>query len=540
VLTKKGVVCSASALSGAVGAQVLREGGNAFDAAIATAAAETVVLPSKCGIGGELFALIYEASTGKMYGVSGNGRAPMAASREFFIDKGYKQMPVEGPLSPSVPGEVHAWQTIAERFGTRHLGQLIRPAIELAEDGFPLAQHIARLFSESLGSAKVLADFPTSARVFLKEDGERYGPGDVLVQKDLARSLRRIAEGGAEEFYKGELAKEIAAGIAAAGGLIDEEDLAAQETIVYENPPSVEFHGHEVFATGLPSHGPLTLEIMSLLDGFDLAASGHNTVETIHTMVEAKRLAFADRLAYIGDPDFIDVPMDELLSKEYAAKRRAAVDTAHMADIVAAGELAYSGSHSESTSYFCVIDSQGNAVSFIHSLSTYFGSGFVPGETGILLNNRAGHCFSLDEGHPNVIASGKKTINTIHSYMVKKGGDLVFLGGTPGGDSQPQWNAQVMSNLIDHGMTVQEAADAPRWMHTPGTYPHGIDNPMELRLEDGIDQGVLDGLADLGHNILPYPRATVPGNVQLIAIDPGTGVHAGATDRRCDGYPIPE
>ena len=273
------------------------------------------------------------------------------------------------------------------------------------------------------------------------------------------------------------------------GGLIDEADLAAQETTVYEDPPSASFHGHTVYATGLPSQGMLTLELLSLLDGFDLAAMGHNTIQSIHTMVEAKRLAFADRLAYVGDPEFIDVPLDELLSPEYAAERIKRIDPERAAEgIVPAGELGHSVAPTPSTSYFNVIDKEGNAVSFIHSLSAYWGSGFVAGDTGILFNDRAGRGFYLDEGHVNVIAPGKKTINTIHAYMVFKDDKPVLVGGTPGGDNQPQWNAQAVSNVIDHGMNVQQAADAPRWDALPRHRP-----AHDRRGDGAADGGRLPG-----------------------------------------------
>ena len=537
VRTKKGIVCSSSPLAGAIGARVLREGGNAVDAAIAVAAAEAVTLPPMCGIGGEAFALIYDAKTSKITGIGGGGRAPMGASREYFVERGYEKMPTDGALCPSVPGEVDAWETMADNFGTMPLADLIAPAIELAEEGFPLPKRIGHYFTSHVEKLK---KFPTSTRVYVKPDGSPYQEGDILVQPDLARSMRMVAEGGSQEFYHGALAKEIAAGMADGGGLINEDDLAGQKTEIYSNPPSVEFHDHTVHATALPSQGVLTLELLSLLDGFDLASSGHNTAETIHTMVESKRLAFTDRLAYVGDPEVVEVPMDLLLSKGYAEQRRKQVNPDKMADIVPAGVLSQSASPNPSTSYFCVMDAQGNAVSFIHSLSMYFGCGFVAGNTGILLNDRTARGFYLDEGHVNVIAPGKRTINTIHNYMVTQKGKLVIVGGTPGGDNQPQWNAQVLSNIIDHGMNVQEAADAPRWTHFPGTDPRSIDREMELRMEDGFDEEAVAGLQMRGHKITEYPELGTPGAVQLIHVDQETGVHTGGTDGRCDGFPIPE
>jgi gamma-glutamyltranspeptidase/glutathione hydrolase len=537
VRTMKGIVCSSSPLAGSIGAQVLRTGGNAADAAIAVAAAEAVTLPPMCGMGGEVFALFYDAKTKQIQGISGGGRAPMGASREYFVERGYDKMPIDGPLCPSVPGEVDAWETIVNRFGTMPLAELLAPAIELAEEGFPLPKRIGNYFTSHVEKLK---KYPTSARVYVKEDGTAYKEGDILVQKDLARSMRMVATGGADEFYRGALGKEVAQGMADGGGLLDGGDLAGQKTEVYSNAPSVEFHGHTVHATALPSQGVLTLELLSLLDGFDLASAGHNSAESIHTMVESKRLAFTDRLAYVGDPEVVEVPMDLLLSKGYAEQRRKLIDPNKLADIVPAGELSQSGSPNPSTSYFCVMDAEGNAVSFIHSLSQYFGCGFVAGNTGILLNDRTARGFYLDEGHVNVIAPGKRTINTIHNYMVTQNGKLVIVGGTPGGDNQPQWNAQVLSNIIDHGMDVQEAADAPRWTHFPGTDPRTIDQEMVLRMEDGFDEEAIEGLLKRGHELREYPEVGTPGAVQLIHVNHETGVHTGGTDGRCDGFPIPE
>ena len=540
VLTERGLVCSASPLAGAIGAQALRDGGNAFDAAIAVAAAEAVTLPPMCGLGGEVFALLYEASTGKIWGIAGSGRAPLRASREYYAGLGYEKMPTEGPLTPAVPGEVHAWGTILGRFGTRELSKLIAPAADLAEEGFALPAKIGGDFSRLSGNGKVLSKYASSAQSFLKPDGAPFRAGDVLVQKNLAHSIRRVAAGGVEEFYAGGLAKEIAAAFAAAGGLIDEADLAGQTTLLTEDVPSVEYHGHRVFATPLPSHGVLTLELLSLLDGFDLASMGHRTAETVHIMAEAKKLAYADRLEYVADPAFVDVPLDELLSKEYAARRREAIEPSRAASAAVAGELARSGAPTASTSYFNIVDAAGNAVSYIHSNSAVFGSGFVAGDTGILFNNRVGRGFSLDEGHVNVLAAGKRTVNTIHSYMIAKDGNLRLVGGTPGGDSQPQWNAQVISAVLDHGLDVQEAADMPRWVHVPGTDPASIDRDPELHMEDGFEEDTRLGLGSRGHTVVPYADEMMVGAVQLIAIDPETGTRAGGTDRRCDGHPIPE
>ena len=534
VVTTRGLVCSASPHAAAVGAKVLREGGNAFDAAIAIAAAEGVTITPMCGIGGEVFALLYEAASGKLYQVSGNGRAPRGASRDFFVRAGHTQMPARGPLSPSVPGEVHAWESVLDRFGTRSLASLIGPAIALAEDGYPLPPRIAEnftLFND------LLTREPTTAAV-LTHRGAAMQAGDVLKQPDLARSLRRIAEGGAQEYYKGTLAKELAAAVQAAGGLISEEDLAAHATSIEESPLTTTYRGYTVATNGLPTQGYVLLGMLNILEGFDLAAMGHGTADSVHVMVEAAKLAFADRNAHFGDPDFVSVPMNELLSDQHAARRRKRIDMARAADSVPAEELA--GVRAEGdTSYFTVVDEAGNAASFIHSLSNAFGSGLIAGGTGILLNNRTGRSCFLEEGHPNVVAPGKRPVHTIHAYMVLDGGKPVLLGGTPGGDSQAPWNAQVLTGLIDYGLNIQEAAETPRWTHFPGGDQANVASPFELRMEPGFGESIERELAQRGHNLAPIPPTQNLGAVQLIAIDAGTGVRAGATDTRCDGYPVP-
>ena len=531
VMTRNGIVCSASSLAASAGVRVLQEGGNAFDAAVAVAAAETVTLPPMCGIGGEVFALLYQASTGKLYGLTGSGRAPQAATRDYFVSKGYTKMPPHGPLTPAVPGEVHAWQTILEAFGSRSLASLMEPAIDLAENGFPILSRISAFYTSHVDKLRL---YPSTAATFTR-DGQPFLAGDVLVQRDLARSLKRIAANGPREFYEGALAGELASAIQAAGGLITADDLAHHDSLLYDNPPSVTYRGHTVATNALPSQGLLILELLNIMEGFDLAGMGHNSADAIHAVAEAKKLAFADRLAYVGDAEFVATPLEALLSKEFAAERRGHIDMQHASGSVSAGALPETDGD---TTYFCVADAQGNAVSFIHSLSLYFGSGFVAGDTGILLNDRVGRGFYLEEGHPNVVAPGKRTINTIQTWMALKEGVPVLVGGTPGGDRQPPWNAQVISNVLDFGMGVQEAAEAPRWNNFPGSDPATVEQPYQLRLEAGIGQETAAELERRGHRVAPMTPNETPGAVQIIAIDPVTGVRTGGSDPRADGYPV--
>lgn len=537
VLTQGGLVCSASPLAGSIGANVLKSGGNAFDAAIAVAAAEAVVLPPMCGIGGEVFALLYESSSGKVYDITGSGRAPKNATAEYFTSKGYTKMPPEGPLTPTVPGELHAWQTILEQFGTQDLANLIAPAIRLADQGFPLPGRIGTYFEAYKDK---ISNYPSTKKIYLNGDSP-FVPGDLLVQKDLAETLRRISSKGIGEFYQGALAEEIADAIISAGGLMTSEDLAGQKTVVTEAKASTNYRGNTVFASAPPSQGYMLLEVLNILENYDLRSMGWGSAESIHLMVEALKLGFIDRLHYLGDPDFIDVPLNRIISKEYAKIRSEGIDPKFSSNDPSAGtpDQLQSGT-SQSTSYFNVIDSQGNCVSFIHSLSQYFGSGFVAGNTGVLLNDRAGRGFYLVENHPNVIAPLKRSMNTIQAYMVIKDGRPILVGGTPGGDRQPSWNIQMITALLDYGVNVQAAADTPRWHHFPGSDPATSDLPFELRFEEGFDDETLKSLSNKGHDVKPVPEGQTPGAVQLIQINPLSNTRIGGTDRRSDGYPMPE
>ena len=529
VLTRNGLACSASPLAASTGARVLAEGGNAFDAAIAVAAVETVCLSPMCGLGGEVFALLWNASEPKLYGLTGSGRAPQRATRELYQSQGYEKMPQEGPLSASIPGEVDAWATILERFGTWPLARLLEPAMSYAQEGFPLPPRIASYYPSQTPK---LARFPTS-RAILTRDGAPYQAGDILRQSNLARTLQRVASGGRDEFYRGETSRELVRAVQEAGGLFSEEDLEGHASILYQDPVSTTYRGHRVFITSPPSQGLIVLETLNILEGLPLAEMGWGSADAVHTMVEAKKLAFADRLKYLGDPEFVSVPVEELLSKEYAEQRRRALDPGVAAMESVAGPVG--AAMDGATSYFCVADAQGNVVSFIHSLSSVMGSGFVAGDTGVLLNNRVGRGFYLEDG-PNTLAPGKRTMNTIQAYMVFQGEQPWLAGGTPGGDAQPQWNTQVLTDIIDFGFSPQQAADAPRWTSHPGTDPANIDAPPSLALEPGFPESTFRELERRGHSVAHSPGAQSLGAVQLIAIDAASGIRQGACDGRTDGY----
>ncbi|MCI0792815.1 MAG: gamma-glutamyltransferase [Chloroflexi bacterium] len=528
VYGRRGMVCSNSPLAASAGIKVIQEGGNAFDAAVAVAAAEAVTIVPACGMGGDSFVLLYEAATGKVTGVNSSGVAGTGATAEHYRGQGYNTMPLVGPHAVSLPGEVAAWEEIHRRFCTRSLPQLLDSAIGYAQEGFPVPPGIGRSFEH--GVAK-LSQFTASAQVYLR-DGRPTLEGDILVNRDLAHSLSRVAEGGAEEFYRGGLAREIVKGLQDAGGLFTEQDFAGHQAEVYD-PITTTYRNHAVYQTRPPSQGFLLLEMLNLVEGFDLTSPGQNSANAIHLMAEAKKVAYTDRNRFAGDPKFVEWPLEELISKEYAGRRRGEIDPRR----AAAGEpLLQPVDGDGDTTYFCVADGEGNAVSWVHSLSNAFGSGFMAPGTGILLNNRAGRGFSLVPGHPNIIAPGKRTMHTLNCYLTTVNGKAAIVGGTPGGDFQPQCGLQILTNLIDYRMDPQDAVEAPRWWSFPGTDPASIDTPLELRVEAEMPKETTSALEALGHRVARRAEGVHDGKVQLIVFDQETGVMMGASDPRGDGH----
>ncbi len=530
VYGSRGMICSNSPLAASAGLKVFQEGGNAFDAALAVAATETVTLVPACGLGGDAFVVLYDAASATITGVNSSGVAATGATAAYYRAHGYETMPLEGPHAVSVPGEVAAWETVQRRFCRKPLAQLLDGAIGYAEEGFPLPPGIGRSFASN--TAK-LAQFPSTASVLLRA-GAPPGEGDKLVNPDLARSLKSVADGGADEFYRGALARKMVQGLRAGGGLFTEADFAGHQAEVYA-PISTTYRGHTVYQTRPPSQGFLLLEMLNLVEGFELAALGENSAAAIHLMVEAKKIAYADRNRVAGDPRFVDWPLQELISKAYANERRGAIQR----DRVNAGFATQQPVEVDGdTSYFCVADGAGNCVSWIHSLSNAFGSGYIAEGTGVLFNNRAGRGFSLTQGHPNVIAPGKRAMHTLNCYLATKGGLPVIIGGTPGGDFQPQCGLQILTNLIDFGMDPQAAVEAPRWWSFPGTDPATIDRAMELRVEGEMPDAAVHDLEAMGHRVVRRRPGVYDGKVQLIVRDPQRGVLMGGSDPRGDGAAV--
>jgi gamma-glutamyltranspeptidase/glutathione hydrolase len=524
------MVASAHPRAATVGAAILERGGNAFDAAIAVAAAEGVLLPMMCGLGGDGFAIVYDARRREVVGLNGSGVAGADATRERYAAEG-RTMPLEGVHSVGVPGAVAFYETMWKRWGTRPWAELWAPAIRLAEDGVAITSWVSRWIGER---AKTLQRFPDSARQFLP-GGRPPAPGERWSAPDLARSLRAVADDGAETFYRGKLADRLLDFLQRAGAPFEPRDFARQldETFVY-TPIATDYRGLRVHQTAPVTQGLLLLSQLNLLEGFDLRTLPLVGTDRVHLTVEAKKLAFEDRNRHAGDPAFVKWPLEKLIGKEHAARRRAEIDLRHARP----PEGALVPEHDGDTSYFAVVDAEGNAVSFIHSLSAAFGSGVVAGDTGITLNNRAGRGFSLDPNHPNVIAPGKRTMHTLNAFLVCQDGQPWLVGGTPGGDQQTQWSTQVITSIVDHGLSPQEAVEAPRWFSFPGTDPVNLGLPAVVRLEERVPEATRRELGARGHVVETLGEWSGGGAVQLIQVDRERGVLRGGSDPRPGGVAL--
>jgi gamma-glutamyltranspeptidase / glutathione hydrolase len=530
VLARRGMVASDHPLASAAGLHVLEQDGNAIDAAVCVSGVLGVVCPMMNGLGGDTFVAYYDARTRAVAALLGSGAAPAAATPAWFAAHGHTAMPLRGMLSPSVPGAVDAMATALARWGSGRwtLARLLEPAMQYAGAGFPVSERLASWFEES---QDVLARYPSSAKVYLP-GGRPPAVGEVLVQRDLARSFEAVAREGPRAFYEGALAGRIAAYMREHDGLMTEADLAAHRTEVSAAASSV-YGDLTVHTTPPPSQGFVLLEMLNILAGDDLASLAWGSADAVHLAVEAKKLAFADRLAYVGDPRFIANPLDRLLDPSYGRRRRAAIDPGRAAAATAPGALAEAAGD---TTAFAVADRHGNVAACITSISSAFGCGEVVDGTGILLNNRGGRGFTLEAGHPNVIAPGKRTMHTLMAFIATRGGRPVLAWGTRGGDAQAPWDFQVLMNIVAHRLNVQDAVERPRWFSFPATDPHTVASPYELRMEAGFPPETYEELRRRGHHVVT-PRPGI-GGIQAIEIDPATAVYAGGSDPRADGCAI--
>jgi len=525
----RGMVCSAHPVAAFIGLSILQRGGNAFDAAIAVAAAEGVVLPMKCGLGGDAFVVLHDARKNETVGINGSGVSAAGATADYYRSRGHKTMPLNGVHAVSVPGAVSVYESLWKRYCTMDWPELWEPAIRLAEEGVAITDYISARFADR---AETLANFPDSAAQYLP-GGRVPAAGERWAAPNLAKSLRAVAKGGADAFYRGEIAEQMLAFLKQEGQTFTADDFAQQQAVSY-TPISTQYRGATVYATAPPSQGFLVLEQINIIEGFDIAKLAPFSAERIHLLVEAKKLAFADRNRYAGDPAFVKWPLATLISKEHATLRRAEIDRSH----ARWPDGALVPEHAGDTSYFAVADGNGNAISFIHSLSNAFGSCVVAGETGITLNNRAGRGFSLDPNHPNCIAPGRRTMHTLNAYMVHRDGQPWLVGGTPGGDQQAQWNVQMISNIIDHGMSLQESTEAPRFHSFPGTDPANLGRPPVVKVDERVPQAAREALTRLGHTVENLKAWSGGGAVQLIQLDRQNGVLRGGTDPRPGGLAL--
>ena len=528
VYGQNGMICSNSPLAASAGLRVLQEGGTAFDAALAVAAVEAVTIVPSNGLGGDSFILTYEAATGKVTNINSSGAAASGAEAEYYRSQGLALMPIQGPHSVSVPGEAAAWEVMHRDFCTMPFADLLAPAIRYAEQGFPVPPRIARAFA---GNAELLARFSATADIYLANGGRPPRVGEVLVNRDLANTIRSVAEGGADAFYRSDLTTKLVDGLNNAGGLFTEADFAGHQAEVVE-PISTSYRGHTVYQTRPPSQGFILLEMLNIVSGHDLSSMTPNSADSIHLLVEAKKIAYSDRNRMAGDPNFVDWPLGGLLSMEYADMRR---DQIHPFQAGSEVRPLMPVDGRGDTTYFCVADGAGNAVSWIHSLSNGFGSGVVAPGTGVLFNNRAGRGFTLEPDHPNVIEPGKRTMHTLNCYLTTVDGQAAIIGGTPGGDFQPQCGIQMLTKLIDGGLQPQDAVESPRWFSFPGTDPATLSRSGELRVEVGMPDDTVRDLQRMGHNVVQNPLGSYYGSVQLIVRDRQRGVLAGASDPRGDG-----
>ncbi len=534
ILARHGMVATSHPLATQVGLDVLKKGGTAVDAAIAANAALGVIEPNNGGIGGDLFALVWSAKDRKLYGLNASGRSPKGLSYDSLRTRlgNRKQLPLYGPLSVSVPGAVDGWFELHRRFGKTPMRTLLAPSIQYAREGVPVPQVIA--YSWQVAARRLAAnqaditEFDNFKRTFLIE-GNPPTEGQLFRNPDLATTYEAIARGGRDAFYKGPLANAMDRYARRVGLYLRKADLAAHRSNWVE-PVSVNYRGYDVYELPPNGQGVSVLQMLNILEGFDVKKLGHNSADYLHLLVEAKKLAFEDRARYYADPDFSKVPLPWLLSKEYAAQRRTLIDVKKASEHLDAGEPAL---RAGDTVYLTVADAEGNMVSLIQSNMLEFGSGMVPDGLGFVFHNR-GTSFTMQPGHANVYAPGKRPFNTIIPGFVLKNGQPFLSFGVMGGAMQPQGHVQVLCNLIDFGMNVQEAGDAARFSHAGSSEPVGtlMTDGGRLALESGIPKEVRTELARRGHHLA---ETDFFGGYQAIQWDAINRIYWGATEMRKDG-----
>ena len=525
VIAQHGMACTSQPLATQAALDILKSGGNAIDAAIAANAVLGLVEPTGNGMGGDLFAIVWDAKTKKLYGLNASGRSPYDLTLDYFKENGYAKIPALGPLPVSVPGCVDGWFELHNKFGKLPMQEVLNPAISYAENGFPLSELIAYYWGRN---AQSLKKYPGFEEIFMP-GGKAPEKGEIFKNPYLANTLKLLAEKGRDEFYKGEIAQKIVSYILEQGGFLSMRDLEDHRSEWVE-PISVNYRGYDVWELPPNGQGTAALEMLNILKNFDVASMGFGSPEYIHYFVEAKKLAFEDRAKYYSDPDFNDLPVEELISENYGKKQAAMINPKRAARSYPAWGMEHGN-----TIYLTTADEEGNMVSLIQSNFRGMGSGMTPGKLGFILQDR-GELFSLEEGHMNVYEPHKRPFHTIIPAFVTKDGEPFLSFGVMGGDMQPQGHVQIICNIIDFGMNIQEAGDAPRIQHTGSSDPTGgelMTDGGQLTLESGIPYETIRTLMQMGHKIGfdfgPY------GGYQAILWDSKNKVYYGASESRKDG-----
>lgn len=529
VIGQHGMAASSQPLVSLTAIEILKKGGNAIDAAIAANALNGVIEPMMNGIGGDLFAIVWSADEQKLYGLNGSGRSPRSLTRDIFEQKGLDKIPAMGPLSISVPGCIDAWFALQDRFGVLPMEELLQPAIRYAREGVPIPEQISFVWSLMPDEVKKQ---PGMNEVFLI-NGKTPEKGQLFHNPALANTLEKIAKKGRDIFYQGSIARKLAEYVQRGGGYLSEEDLAAHKSEWVE-PVSVNYRGYDVWELPPNGQGISVLQMLQILEGFDIAEMEYDDPEYLHLFLEAKKLAFEDRAKFYADPDFNDLPVQELLSEEYATKRRALIDPDRAASHYEPGNLPIDLGE---TAYFTVADREGNMISLIQSNAGMFGSTVTPPELGFALQNR-GSQFTLERGHYNEYAPGKRPFHTIIPVFVTKDGRPWLSFGLVGGSFQPQVQVQYLINLIDFGMNSQQAIDAPRIVHNGSSTPDGEkmhESGGWVEVDPRLPKSTLDTLRQKGHEV---QQGNFFGLLQSILVDRKNGVYLGASDPRTDGTAI--
>ncbi|RCR67506.1 gamma-glutamyltransferase [Larkinella punicea] len=526
VIARHGMAATSQPLATQVALDVLKKGGSAVDAAIAANALLGLVEPTGNGIGGDLFAIVWDAKTKKLYGFNGSGRSPKSLSLAYFEQQQMKQIPGSGALSVSVPGCVDGWYTLHERFGKLPMKDLLQPTVNYAREGYPVTEVIAFLWQ---GYARSLQRFPNYRQLYMP-GGQAPQKGDIFKNEDLAATLEKIIKGGRDAFYKGDIARTIAATVKRDGGFLSYEDLATHRSN-WVDPVSTNYRGYDVWELPPNGQGVAVLQMLNILEGYDLKKMGFGSPAHLHAMIEAKKLVFEDRAVYYADPDFYKAPTAQLISKPYAAERRKLIDSLRAGRNYKAGLL----EGASNTIYLTTADQDGNMVSLIQSNYAGMGSGIVPDGLGFSLQNR-GTSFTLEKGKPNTFEPGKRPFHTLIPAFITKDGQPYVSFGVMGADFQAQGHIQIITNLIDFGMNLQEAGDAPRFSHSGSSGPTGSKSQGggQVSLENGFPAETVLQLMRMGHEVGYDLRGY--GGYQGILYDPKNKVYYGASESRKDGH----